>query len=199
MDSWMARRGTKSVGPMSMAALQDKAFSGKLKPSDQVKLVGQNEGRLAGSIRGLFPSIPDQQLSDVAQLEAVVPEDEMPATPVPPPFSSNPKPLIDILEVANRQKQILWMILISIPATFIPFATLVTGVIQIYFIVKLAKAVGSSMAWLYAVLAFLPLIGLIALLRLNGKATKILKDNGVAVGLMGANSDDLKKFQNIIT
>ena len=198
MDSWMARRGTKSVGPMSMATLQDKAFSGKLKPSDQVKLVGQNEWQLAGSIRGLFPSISNQQLSDDVQLEAVVPKDETAATPVPPPFSSSPKPLNDILEVANRQKQILWMILISIPATFIPFATLVTGVIQIYFIVKLAKAVGSS-AWLYAVLAFLPLIGLIALLRLNGKATKILKDNGVAVGLMGANSDDLKKFQNIIT
>ena len=198
MDSWMARRGTKSVGPMSMATLQDKAFSGKLKPSDQVKLVGQNEWQLAGSIRGLFPSISNQQLSDDVQLEAVVPKDETAATPVPPPFSSSPKPLNDILEVANRQKQILWMILISIPATFIPFATLVTGVIQIYFIVKLAKAVGSS-AWLYAVLAFLPLIGLIALLRLNGKATKILKDNGVAVGLMGANSVDLKKFQNIIT
>lgn len=90
------------------------------------------------------------------------------------------------------------MILITIPASFIPFATFVTGVIQIYFIFKLADAVGSSKAWLYAILAFFPLIGLFALLHLNGKATKILKDNGVDVGLMGAKSADLKKYQNKI-
>ena len=44
----------------------------------------------------------------------------------------------DILEVAKRQKQILWMILLSIGAMFIPFATIVIGIIQIYFIFKLA-------------------------------------------------------------
>lgn len=108
MDSWMARRGTKSVGPMSMATLQDKAFSGKLQPSDQVKLVGENEWRPAGSIRGLFPTISNQQSSDDAQLEAVVSKEETAATPVPPPFSSITKPFAlprdDVPEVASRQK-----------------------------------------------------------------------------------------------
>ena len=98
-----------------------------------------------------------------------------------------------IVEVAKRQKQILWMILLSFVAMFIPFATIVTGIIQVYFIFKLAQAVRSSAAWVYIILAFVPLIGLLALLHINGKATKILQAYGVKVGLMGAKSSDLKK------
>jgi hypothetical protein len=36
------------------------------------------------------------------------------------------------------------------------------------------------------VLALIPLVGLIVLLIVNGKATKILREHGVRVGLMGA-------------
>ena len=35
----------------------------------------------------------------------------------------------DLIEVAKRQKNIMWMILISLVAMFIPYATLLTGVI----------------------------------------------------------------------
>lgn len=100
----------------------------------------------------------------------------------------------DILEVAKRQKQILWMILLSLVAMFIPFATIVTGLIQIYFIFKLAWALRSSAAWVYVILAFIPLVGLIALLHLNARATKLLQANGIKVGLMGANSSDLERL-----
>jgi len=37
----------------------------------------------------------------------------------------------EIAEVAKRQKQIIWMLLLSIVAQFIPYATIVTGIIQI--------------------------------------------------------------------
>lgn len=104
----------------------------------------------------------------------------------------------EILEVAKRQKQILFMILISLVAIFIPYATIVTGIIQIYFIFKFAKAVRSSAAWLYIILAFIPLIGLIALLIINSKATKVLQANGIKVGLMGAKKSDLEKFKTSI-
>ena len=101
----------------------------------------------------------------------------------------------DLVEVAKRQKNILWMILISLVAMFIPFATFFTGIIQVYFIYKLASAVRSSAAWLYILLAFIPLIGLFALLHINGKATKTLQANGVKVGLMGARMADFEKMQ----
>jgi len=101
----------------------------------------------------------------------------------------------DLVEVAKWQKNIMWMILISLVAMFIPFATIVTGIIQIYFIYKLAAAVRSSAAWLYIILGFIPLIGLLALLHINGMATKTLQANGVKVGLMGARMADFEKMQ----
>jgi hypothetical protein len=101
----------------------------------------------------------------------------------------------DLIDVAKWQKNIMWMILISLVAMFIPFATIVTGIIQIYFIYNLARAVRSSAAWIYIILAFIPLIGLLGLLHINGKATKILQAKGVKVGLMGARMADLEKMQ----
>jgi hypothetical protein len=99
-----------------------------------------------------------------------------------------------ILEIGKRQKAIIWLILISIPTTFIPFTSPVVGLISIYFIYKLATAVKSSLAWLYIILGFLPLIGLLALLHLNAKATRALRAKGLEVGLMGAISSELDKL-----
>ena len=39
----------------------------------------------------------------------------------------------------------------------------------------------------FAFLALIPLIGLISLRVVNGKATRILRVNGIKVGLLGAN------------
>lgn len=100
----------------------------------------------------------------------------------------------NLVDVAKWQKNILWMILISFVAMFIPFASIVTGIIQIYFIYKLAAAIRSSAAWLYIILAFIPLISLLALLHINQKATKKLQANGVKVGLMGARMADFEKM-----
>jgi hypothetical protein len=43
---------------------------------------------------------------------------------------------------------------------------------------------------------FVPLISLLALLHLNEKATKILRANGIKVGLMGVSSSELEKMQS---
>jgi hypothetical protein len=39
---------------------------------------------------------------------------------------------------------------------------------------------------LLGILTFVPCLGLVMLLLVNGKATNILKENGVKVGLLGA-------------
>jgi len=101
----------------------------------------------------------------------------------------------ELIEVAKRQKSIMWMILISLVAMFIPYATLVTGVIQIYFIYKLAVAVRSSAAWAYIIVVFIPLIGLLGLLHINGRATKALQTKGIKVGLIGARMADFDSIQ----
>lgn len=101
----------------------------------------------------------------------------------------------ELIGAAKRQKNIQWLVLANLVAMFIPFATIVTGIIGIYFIYKLAAALRSSCAWLYIILAFVPLIGLLALLHINGKATKVLKEHGVHVGVMGARMADFDKIQ----
>ena len=101
----------------------------------------------------------------------------------------------EIVEIAKRQKQIIWMIMLSFIAMVIPYATLLTGVILIYFIFKLAKAIRSPDAAGYIILAFIPFIGVIALAFLNSKATKILQANGIKVGFFGAKATDLEKLR----
>ena len=101
----------------------------------------------------------------------------------------------NLMEVAKYQKNIQWLVLANLVAMFIPGATIVTGIIGIYFIYKLADALRSSAAWVYIIFSFIPLVGLIALLQINGKATETLQDNGIKVGLMGARMADFDKIQ----
>ena len=103
-----------------------------------------------------------------------------------------------VLEIAKRQKQIIWMILLRVIFMLFPPAALVVALIQVFFVYKLAQAIESKAAWLYMILLFIPLVGLITLLMLNGKATKKLKENDVRVGLMGAKEEDLERYRQYV-
>ena len=100
----------------------------------------------------------------------------------------------ELFEIAKRQKQILWIILISFLCMLFPPAILIVAIFQVFYIYKLAVAVRSSFAWGYIILSFLPLISLLALLSVNGKASRILKANGVKIGLMGVAKSDLERL-----
>lgn len=50
---------------------------------------------------------------------------------------------------------------------------------------------GAAAGVLMGILTLVPLVGLIILLTVNGKATKILKENGIAVGLFGADASKI--------
>jgi hypothetical protein len=99
-----------------------------------------------------------------------------------------------VLEIAKKQKAVIWLILVNLLTIWIPFASIIIGIIGVVFIYRLGKAVQSSLAVLYAILAFIPLLGLIGLLILNSKATAALKQRGIRVGLMGARAEDLSKL-----
>jgi multisubunit Na+/H+ antiporter MnhF subunit len=70
---------------------------------------------------------------------------------------------------------------------------LVINIMAVVFIFRLAKALHKT-AWVYALAAFLPCIGLVTLLLVNHYATQTLRANGVRVGLLGARKGDLENI-----
>lgn len=105
----------------------------------------------------------------------------------------------ELIDIAKNQKNILWLILIGLILPFIsPYLVLISSVIQAVFVYNLAVSIKTKLAWVYCFLMFVPLIGLIALLVINGEATSILKKNGVSVGLMGAQALDISKLEQEI-
>ena len=110
----------------------------------------------------------------------------------------------DLRSVAQYQKGILVCILIhliavicqlTLPAEIrlvLGLGVLLVGLVGTVFVFLLAmKVYGSAVGVLLGILALLPCIGLIVLLAVNGKATRILKQNGIKVGLLGANLSEI--------
>ena len=105
----------------------------------------------------------------------------------------------DLRAVARHQKGILMCILLNfivvfgqmaVPVTFRPilgWSVLAIGLAGTAFVILLAMKVYSPVfGVVLGLLAFVPLAGLLVLLSVNGKATRILKQNGIRVGLLGA-------------
>lgn len=110
----------------------------------------------------------------------------------------------DLRTIATYQKGVLVCILIYIIAIvaqiFVPaearwffgVGVLVLGLVGTVFVFLLAtQAYGTGVGILLGILTLVPCIGLIVLLVVNGKATSILKQNGIRVGLLGANTADI--------
>ena len=106
----------------------------------------------------------------------------------------------DLRSVAKYQKGILVCILIylisvigqfAIPAearAIIGLGILVVGLVGTVFVFLLAiKVYSTGVGVLLGILTLVPCIGLFVLLVVNGKATGVLKQNGIKVGLLGAN------------
>ncbi len=109
----------------------------------------------------------------------------------------------DLRSVAVYQKGILICILIylimvivqlAIPEDLRPLLALGVvplGIVGAVFVFLLAiKVYGTGLGIVLGILSLVPLIGLFVLLVVNGKATRVLRDNGIHVGLLGA---DLSK------
>lgn len=110
----------------------------------------------------------------------------------------------DLRSVAVYQKGILVCILIYIVAVvfrvalppelqfLLAAAILVDGIIGTIFVVLLAmKVYRTGIGILLGILALVPCFGLLVLLAVNSKATQVLKQNGIRVGLLGADLSQL--------
>ena len=106
----------------------------------------------------------------------------------------------DLRSVAKFQKGILVCILIyfvvvigqfALPVQIRPFVglgVLAVGIAGAVFVFLLSiKIYGTGLGIVLGILSLVPLVGLVVLLIVNGKATGVLKQNGIKVGLLGAN------------
>ncbi len=109
-----------------------------------------------------------------------------------------------VRQVAVRQRAIMWCILFYICAFVLYFAVVletksliavglgmlvVVGVIvlTVVCVFRLALSIYSTAtAITVGILTLIPYLGILILLIINSKATKILRTNGIKVGLMGA-------------
>lgn len=110
----------------------------------------------------------------------------------------------DLRSVAKYQKGILVCILIYLITVVCQFLIpselqllvwlcgIVVSIAGTVFVFLLAiKVYGAPLGVLLGILTLIPCIGLIVLLVVNGKATSVLRQNGIKVGLLGANLSEV--------
>ena len=110
----------------------------------------------------------------------------------------------DLRRVAKFPRGVLFCILIQLfvfiflivlPAEWVMIVfgiSSIIGIVSAVFVFLLSVQVyGVVLGIVFGVGCLLPCIGLISLLVVNGKATAVLKQNGIKVGLLGA---DLSSF-----
>jgi hypothetical protein len=121
---------------------------------------------------------------------------------VPPRLDYAPPPAgPDLRVVATRQKGLIFCILAYLLAVAAQFAlpeelrllaalfALAVVVAAVVFVFMMAlELYGVGIGIVMGVLTLIPLVGLIVLLIINGKATKLLRRHGIKVGLFGADS-----------
>jgi hypothetical protein len=100
----------------------------------------------------------------------------------------------EVVQVAKKQKAIIWLILASLAVVVFPPAWIVIAVVNLVFVYQLSKALKLSAPWVWCVGMIIPLVSLILLLRLNSKATAAIRGRGVTVGLMGASKAQIEKL-----
>lgn len=112
----------------------------------------------------------------------------------------------DVVSVAKYQKGILVCILLYFIAFSLRMAApgvlggpqigaVVIGLIglmgAIFTILLAMRVYNMALGILIGILALVPVLGLLVLLLINARATKVLTDNGIKVGLMGAKLSEL--------
>ncbi len=106
----------------------------------------------------------------------------------------------DVRSVAKYQKGILVCILAQLIGAVVQFALppevlvfLAVGIFvvaivgTVYVFLLAIKVYSTALGILLGILTLIPCVGLIVLLLVNGKATTIIRQNGIKVCLLGAN------------
>lgn len=97
-------------------------------------------------------------------------------------------------KVGQYQRIMLWLLLISLFAHFIPPALILSGILVSLATYKFAKAEKCRRPLLWALWSVLPLLGYVSIFLLYSKANQILRDQGLEVGILGAKKSDLESL-----
>jgi hypothetical protein len=132
----------------------------------------------------------------------------MSSVPPPNPLNYAVPQRNDLREIATRQRAIMFCILAYIVLIVVRFvvppplvlviglAILAVGVTSAVFVFMLAIALyGTGAGIILGILTLIPIVGLIVLLIVNGKATSILRAHGIKVGLLGADPRQIPDTQ----
>ena len=151
------------------------------------------------------PPQPPQQPQFPPQQPFASPPPQQPYPPgvMPPATLGYATPLparTDLRAIAVRQRAIMFCILAYLILVAAQFAmpqelriipsllAICVSIAAAVFVFMLALSVyNTAVGIVLGILTLVPLIGLIVLLIINAKATKILRQHGIRVGLMGAN------------
>ena len=105
--------------------------------------------------------------------------------------------------LARSQNMLMWSIAAGLFVYFLaivlhnPIITIAfwigVTVFQVYALYNLGDAARMSLVWVLCVFALLPCLGILVLLFVSGRASQILRDHGIRVGLMGGRVDDISE------
>jgi hypothetical protein len=109
----------------------------------------------------------------------------------------------DLRYIATRQRGLILCILANVTCLVLQFvlpdlsvlfavagfAASVTGMVFVFMLA--IRIYNTGLGIVLGILTLIPLLGLIVLLVVNGKATKILRENNIRVGILGAKPDQI--------
>jgi len=113
---------------------------------------------------------------------------------------ASPRNSEDLRRIAKRQTALLFAVLLNLISYFLLalpyhiglYINVAIYIFQVICIFRLATALGSRVAWLWALGALIPCVSFILLYAVNGLATNALQSCGVRVGLFGARLADIE-------
>lgn len=192
MREWYYATGNQPAGPVPEAELTALLRSGKIGPQTLVWAEGMAGWVAAASVPELTGVTPEVLPPPVAGHAGHA----GPAGPGAARAGTDAWSRDELIAVARYQKNIQWLVLVGLLLLFVPFGNFLLGLVGLFFIYQLARALRSRVAILYVVAAFIPLLGLLSLLRLVTRATRVLRASGIRVGVMGARMEDFERLNS---
>jgi len=89
--------------------------------------------------------------------------------------------------VADAPNLVLGILILVMALVY--FGAAIAGTVFVFLLAL--KVYGTGAGVLFGIAALIPCVGLLALLRINAKATSVLKQNGIRVGFLGANPAEI--------
>jgi hypothetical protein len=106
----------------------------------------------------------------------------------------------ELRKIARDQNLLMWSVFAGIVSYILVHALAIIGlfvalgalVFEITYLYKLGRDLRMTAPWAYCILLFIPFVGLITLVVISGKASRVLKAYGVPVGFMGGKASEIK-------